>query len=78
MYETGLGIEPGASGSSFRCATDCIMPPGYETLLAHLSHRLMVSYCHQPMSGVRRASCVVRRQQLLQTTSPLKRLSLGP
>ena len=39
--------------------------------LAHLSHRLMVSYCHQPMS-------VVRRQQLLQTTSPLKPLSLGP
>ena len=29
--------------------------------LAHLSHRLMVSYCHQPMSGVRRASSVVRR-----------------
>ena len=30
-------------------------------LLAHLSHRLMVSYCHQPMSGVRRPSSVVRR-----------------
>ena len=29
--------------------------------LAHLSHRLMVSYCHQPMSGVRRQSSVVRR-----------------
>ena len=29
--------------------------------LAHLSHRLMVSYCHQPMSGVRRPSSVVRR-----------------
>ena len=47
-------------------------------LLAHLSHRLMVSYCHQPMSGVSRPSCVVHRQQLLQTTSPLKPLSLGP
>ena len=46
--------------------------------LAHLSHRLMVSYCHQPMSGVRRQSSVVRRQQLLQTSSPLKPLSLGP
>ena len=30
-------------------------------LLAHLSHRLMVSYCHQPMSVVRRQSSVVRR-----------------
>ena len=27
-------------------------------LLAHLSHRLKVSYCHQPM-----AACVVRRPQ---------------
>ena len=49
----------------------------------------MVSYCHQPMSGVRRQSpvvrressvvrrpsSVVRRQQLLQTTSPPKLLS---
>ena len=31
--------------------------------LAHLSHRLRVSYCHWPMSVVRRASSVVRRQQ---------------
>ena len=31
------------------------------SFLAHLSHRLMVSYCHQPMSGVRRQSSVVRR-----------------
>ena len=31
------------------------------SLLAHLSHRLRVSYCHRPMSVVRRASCVVRR-----------------
>ena len=30
-------------------------------LLAHLSHRLRVSYCHWPMSVVRRPSCVVRR-----------------
>ena len=30
-------------------------------VLAHLSHRLMVSYCHQSMSGVRRPSSVVRR-----------------
>ena len=33
--------------------------------LAHLSHRLRVSYCHWPMSVVRRALSVVRRQQLL-------------
>ena len=53
--------------------------------LAHLSQRLRVSYCHQPMSVVRRqssvvrrASCVVCRQQLLQTTSPLKPLGLEP
>ena len=46
--------------------------------LAHLSQRLRVSYCHQPMSVVRRATCVVCRQQLLQTTSPLKPLGLGP
>ena len=31
------------------------------TLLAHLSHRLRVSYCHGPMSVVRRASSVFRR-----------------
>ena len=31
--------------------------------LAHLSHRLRVSYCHWPMSVVHRASSVVRRQQ---------------
>ena len=35
------------------------------SFLAHLSHRLRVSYCHWPMSVVRRASSVVRRQQLL-------------
>ena len=29
--------------------------------LAHLSQRLRVSYCHQPMSVVRRATCVMRR-----------------
>ena len=33
--------------------------------LAHLSHRLRVSYCHWPMSVVCRASSVVCRQQLL-------------
>ena len=27
--------------------------------LAHLSHRLRVSYCHWPVSVVRRPSCVV-------------------
>ena len=31
--------------------------------VAHLSHRLRVSYCHWPMSVVHRASSVVRRQQ---------------
>ena len=36
--------------------------------LAHLSHWLMVSYCDCCMS-------VVRRQQLLQRTSPPKRLA---
>ena len=29
--------------------------------LAQLSHRLRVSYCHWPMSVVRRLSCVMRR-----------------
>ena len=36
--------------------------------LAHLSHRLRVSYCHWPMSVVRRPSCVVNncfKQHLL-------------
>ena len=38
--------------------------------LAHLNHWLMVGYCDHLMSVVRRALCVVRRQQLLQRTSP--------
>ena len=38
--------------------------------LAHLSHWLRVSYCDHWMSVVCRPSYVVRRQQLLQTTSP--------
>ena len=36
--------------------------------LAHLSHRLRVSYCHWPMSVVRRPSCIVNncfKQHLL-------------
>ena len=33
----------------------------YFLFLAHLSHRLRVSYCHWPMSVVRRPSFVVRR-----------------
>ena len=44
--------------------------------LAHLSHWLMVSYCDCWMSLVRRAACVVRHQQLLQTTSPPKLLAV--
>ena len=32
-------------------------------VLAHLSHRLWVSYCHWPMSVGPRSTCVVRRQQ---------------
>ena len=43
--------------------------------LAHLSHWLRVSYCDHWMSVVCRVSCVVRRQQLLQTTSPPKLLA---
>ena len=31
----------------------------YQLFLAHLSQRLRVSYCHQPMSVVSRASCVI-------------------
>ena len=43
-----------------------------EFFLAHLSHWLMVSYCDRCMY-------VVRRQQLLQTTSPPKLLAgFGP
>ena len=34
---------------------------GVSVLLAHLSTKLMMSYCGQSMSVVRRASCVVRR-----------------
>ena len=37
----------------------------FNSFLAHLSHRLMVSYC-----DVACVSCDVRRQQLLQRTSP--------
>ena len=40
--------------------------------LAHLSHWLMVSYCDHWMSVVRHLLSVVRRQQLLQRTSPPK------
>ena len=43
--------------------------------LANLNHWLRVSYCDHWMSVVRRISCVVRRQQLLQTTSPPKLLA---
>ena len=32
----------------------------------------------RPLCVVQRASCVACRQQLLQTTSPLKPLGLGP
>ena len=41
---------------------------GQALFLAHLSHRLRVSYCHWPMSVVRRPSCVVNnclKQHLL-------------
>ena len=34
---------------------------GVVVFLAHLSHRLRVSYSHWPMSVVLRPSCVVRR-----------------
>ena len=34
-------------------------------ILAHLSHRFRVSYCHRPMSVVRCATSVVRRQQFV-------------
>ena len=37
-------------------------------------HRLKVSYCDHWMYVVRRQSCVVPRQQLLQMTSPPKLL----
>ena len=32
-------------------------------VLAHLSHRLKVSYCHQPLSVMRRPWCFVFHQQ---------------
>ena len=35
---------------------------------------LKVSYCDHPVSGVRRQSSVVRRQQFIQSTSPPKLL----
>ena len=44
-------------------------------LLAHLSHWLIVSYCDRWMSILYCLSCVVRRQQLLQRTSPPKLLA---
>ena len=45
-------------------------------LLAHLSQWLMVGYCDHWMSVVvRRQSCFVCRQQLLQRTSPPKQLA---
>ena len=48
----------------------CLIVALTTSFLAHLSHLLMVSHCDRWMSDVRRASSVVRRQQLLQTTSP--------
>ena len=60
-----------------RSRQDSMTKTLYETLchqqirialfLAHLSHWLVVSYCD-------RVSCAVRRQQLLQRTSPPKLL----
>ena len=48
------------------CPFVCLSVHPFVTLygvefLAHLSHRLRVSYCHWSMSVVRRPSCVVRR-----------------
>ena len=54
MFDQERGFQRG-EGRGFAIP---LMP-----FLAHLSHRLRVSYCHWPVSVVRRATCVVRRQQ---------------
>ena len=57
ISKLNVWLWPVYSGERFRAS--------WPSCLAHLSHRLRVSYCHWPMSVVRRAPSVVRRQQLL-------------
>ena len=45
--------------------------------LAHLSHRLMVSYCHQPMSVVRRASSTIASNDISSKTAKPRALIVG-
>ena len=45
--------------------------------LAHLSHRLMVSYCHQPMSVVRRPASTIASKDISSETAKPRALIFG-
>ena len=45
--------------------------------LAHLSHRLRVSYCHWPMSVVRRASSTIALNNISSETARPRALIFG-
>ena len=45
--------------------------------LAHLSHRLRVSYCHWPMSVVRRASSTIVLKNISSETARPRALIFG-
>ena len=46
-------------------------------LLAHLSHRLRVSYCHGPMSVVRRPSSTIALNNISSETARPRALIFG-
>ena len=46
-------------------------------LLAHLSQRLGVSYCHQPMSVVRRVSSTITSNDISSETASPRTLIFG-
>ena len=48
-----------------------------DSLLAHLSHRLRVSYCHWPMSVVRRASSTIALKNISSETARPRALIFG-
>ena len=49
----------------------------HKVLLAHLSHRLRVSYCHWPMSVVRRASSTIALNNISSETARPRALIFG-
>ena len=51
--------------------------PVLDMFLAHLSQRLRVSYCHQPMSVVRRVSSTIASNDISSETARPRTLIFG-